>query len=137
MLVFDKLSTGAADDLSKATEIARSMVTRYGMDEALGLVTYDDQPSAYLDEIVRPRVSAHSFSERSAAEIDEAIKLLMSEAFRRASDILSLNRRMLDETATKLLEKETLSGDELPMPTWEPQEDQPNVRSVRQPASSA
>jgi cell division protease FtsH len=122
VLIFDKLSTGAADDLDKATDIARSMVTRYGMDKTLGLATYADQQSPYLGDIAIPRVQAHSYSDRTAADIDAAIQALISEAFERAIDILSSNRSMLDETAGKLLEQETLSGDELPTPKLEPQE---------------
>lgn len=116
VLVFNKLSTGAADDLDKATDIARSMVTRYGMDKILGLATYADEPSPYLGDIGIPRLQMHSYSEETAAEIDKAVLVLISEAFERATELLSLNRAMLDETAERLLEKETLSGDELPTP---------------------
>jgi cell division protease FtsH len=122
VLIFDKLSTGAADDLDKATDIARSMVTRYGMDKTLGLATYADEPSPYLGDIGVPRLQMHNYSEKTAAEIDKAVQELISEAFERASDILLHNRTMLQETAEKLLEEETLSGDELPTPIWERQD---------------
>jgi cell division protease FtsH len=122
VLIFDKLSTGAADDLDKATNIARSMVTRYGMDKTLGLATYADEPSPYLGDIGVPRLQMHNYSEKTAAEIDKAVQELISEAFERASDILLHNRTMLQETAEKLLEEETLSGDELPTPIWERQD---------------
>ena len=122
VLIFEKLSTGAADDLDKATDIARSMVTRYGMDKTLGLATYADEPSPYLGDIGVPRLQMHSYSEKTAAEIDKAVQELISEAFERATDILSRNRTMLDETAEKLLEQETLSGDELPTPILERQD---------------
>ena len=122
VLIFDKLSTGAADDLDKATDIARSMVTRYGMDETLGLATYADEPSPYLGDIGIPRLQMHSYSEQTAAEIDKAVQVLISEAFERATDILSRNHTMLQETAEKLLEQETLSGDELPTPIWQRQD---------------
>ena len=122
VLIFDKLSTGAADDLDKATDIARSMVTRYGMDKTLGLATYADEPSPYLGDIGVPRLQMHSYSEQTAAEIDKAVQVLISEAFERATDILSRNHTMLEETAEKLLEQETLSGDELPTPIWQRQD---------------
>ena len=122
VLIFDKLSTGAADDLDKATDIARSMVTRYGMDKTLGLATYADEPSPYLGDIGVPRLQMHSYSEQTAAEIDKAVQVLISEAFERATDILSRNHTMLEETAKKLLEQETLSGDELPTPIWQRQD---------------
>jgi cell division protease FtsH len=118
VLVFNKLSTGAADDLDKATDIARSMVTRYGMDKTLGLATYADEPSPYLGDIGIPRLQMHGYSEETAAEIDKAVLVLISEAFELATEILSRNRTMLDETAEKLLEQETLSSDELPTPIW-------------------
>ena len=122
VLIFDKLSTGAADDLDKATDIARSMVTRYGMDKTLGLATYADEPSPYLGDIGVPRLQMHSYSEQTAAEIDKAVQVLISEAFERATDILSRNHTMLEETAKNLLEQETLSGDELPTPIWQRQD---------------
>ena len=122
VLIFDKLSTGAADDLDKATDIARSMVTRYGMDKTLGLATYADEPSPFLGDIGIPRLQMHSYSEQTAAEIDKAVQVLISEAFERATDILSRNHTMLEETAEKLLEQETLSGDELPTPIWQRQD---------------
>jgi len=122
VLIFDKLSTGAADDLDKATDIARSMVTRYGMDKTLGLATYADEPSPFLGDIGIPRLQMHSYSEQAAAEIDKAVQVLISEAFKRATDILSRNHTMLEETAENLLEQETLSGDELPTPIWQRQD---------------
>lgn len=122
VLIFDKLSTGAADDLDKATDIARSMVTRYGMDKTLGLATYADEPSPYLGDFGVPRLQMRSYSEQTAAEIDKAVQELISEAFERATDILSRNHTMLDETAEKLLEQETLSADELPTPIWQRQD---------------
>jgi len=119
VLVFDKLSTGAADDLDKATDIARSMVTRYGMDESLGLATWYEQPSAYLGEIGIAPTQRHTHSERVASEIDAAVQSLVSEAFDKAIEVLTCNRPMLNETAEKLLQQETLSADELPTPIWD------------------
>jgi len=136
VLVFDKLSTGAADDLDKATNIARSMVARYGMDETLGLATYDDLRSPYLGDTFGPRLPGQPYSEQTAARIDDAIRSLINEAFERASDILSQNRQLLDSIATNLLEKETLSGAELPVPKWSGQKSRANIRRIQEPASS-
>lgn len=118
VLAFGKASTGAADDLSKATGIARSMVAQYGMDQALGLVTYDEPPSTFLDGAPTAVFSRKACSERTAAEIDDAIRKLMAESFEQATAILVENRSLLDETASRLQAEETLSGDELPSPTW-------------------
>ena len=114
-LVFDEVSTGAADDLAKATNIARSMVTRYGMHADLGLVAYDDEPSRFLGTPAealwnRPR----SYSEETAREIDCAVRDLVGRAFQRARGLLQRHRAQLVDTAERLLEKETLDGDELP-----------------------
>jgi len=131
VLVFDKPSTGAADDLDKATDIARNMVTRYGMDETLGQATYAEQPSLFLGDVVAPRAQRWSYSERVAGEIDAAVHALVSEAFDQATKILSSNRQLLNETAEKLLQQETLSGDEIPTPVWrQPQEDR-RVRGIQ------
>lgn len=118
VLAFDKVSTGAADDLDKATDIARSMVTQYGMDESLGLATWYEQSAAYLGGVGIAPVQRRMCSERIASEIDAAVQALVSEAFDRASEILSYNRTMLNETAEKLLQQETMSRDELPTPIW-------------------
>ena len=118
VLIVDRISTGAADDLDKATDIARNMVTRYGMDETLGLATYAEQPSAFLGELAVLPQQRRDYSERVASEIDAAIQALVSEAFIKATQILSSNRKILIETAEKLLQQETLSADELPIPVW-------------------
>jgi cell division protease FtsH len=132
VLVFDELSTGAADDLEKVTEIARSMVTRYGMDKKLGLATYEDQANPYLGGVGRANPQPHVYSQETAAEIDAAMRSLITKSFDRATDILSRNRSILDETAAKLLEQETLSDDEMPTIAWEGQETTENVAMLQQ-----
>lgn len=112
-LVFDELSTGAADDLAKATDIARSMVVHFGMDGNLGQVALDDQPQNYLGIPQAPFGNARRYSEETAREIDLAVKALLEEAFRRASEILTARRGTLETMARRLIEKETLSGEEL------------------------
>jgi len=109
-LVFGHLSTGAADDLSKATEIARSMVTRFGMGAALGPVTYESEPSTFLGQ---PYGSQRRYGEETAREIDVAVRGMVEAQFQRARAILSKNRAALDDAATKLLARETLAGAQL------------------------
>ncbi len=112
-LVFGTLSTGAADDLAKATDVARSMVTRYGMDEALGYVVYDAPKSAFLGQGEAPTYLERRFSEDTARDIDEAVRKIVDEAFQRTIGILRDNRAALERCAEVLLRKETLLADEL------------------------
>jgi cell division protease FtsH len=112
-LIFDHLSTGAADDLSKATDIARSMVTRYGMEEKLGHVTYDTEPRSFLDVQQRPTMLERQYSEDTAREIDCAVREILDAAYAKASEILTRRRADLEKGAAALLEKETLTEEEL------------------------
>ncbi|MFT5173750.1 MAG: cell division protease FtsH [Gammaproteobacteria bacterium] len=115
LLVFDKLSTGATDDLSQMTSIARTMVTRYGMNEALGQMSYDAERSPFLAQTEAYLPTSRSYSEQTAWKIDEAVRELVEQAFVKATDILRKNRQLLDDTATLLLAKETLTADQLPV----------------------
>jgi cell division protease FtsH len=112
-LVFEHLSTGAADDLAKVTDIARSMVTRYGMDESLGYVVYDAPKSAFLGQGEAPTYLERRFSEDTARDIDEAVRKIVDEAFRRTIAILRQNRSVLERCAAVLLQKETLLAGEI------------------------
>ncbi len=112
-LVFGHLSTGAADDLSKATDIARSMVTRYGMVESLGHVTYDAEPRSFLDVHQRPTMLERQYSEETAREIDCAVREILDSAYDKARAILTRRRADLEGGAAALLEKETLTEEEL------------------------
>ena len=112
-LVFGHLSTGAADDLSKATDIARSMVTRYGMVESLGHVTYDAEPRSFLDVQQRPTMLERQYSEETAREIDCAVREILDSAYDKARAILTRRRADLEGGAAALLEKETLTEEEL------------------------
>src|SRR5947207_6998737 len=109
-VVFGPLSTGAADDLSKATDIARSMVTRFGMGTALGPVTYQTEPSSFLGQAFG---SQRLYGEETAREIDVAVRGIIEAQFQRARALLATNRALLDEAARVLLAKETLAGEEL------------------------
>jgi cell division protease FtsH len=113
-LVFKEVSTGAADDLTKATEIARNMVTRFGMSEKLGQAAYDSHRPTFLGEQTRQALLEREYSEETAREIDVAVRELVDAAFDRALGILTTYRRQLDTGAHLLLEKETLTREELP-----------------------
>lgn len=107
-LVFDVVSSGAADDLAKATDIARDMVTRYGMDEGLGYVVLESQRPQTLDlpSAMLPRAS--QASEATQRLVDDAIRGIVMAAYAQARAILSANRDVLERGARALLEKETL-----------------------------
>ena len=95
--------------------MARTMVTRYGMDRSLGQVTYDSERQAFLGPSIEVGIaSPRSYSEKTAWQIDEAVRELIRQAFEQASGILRQHRSLLDETAQELLEKETLTADQLP-----------------------
>jgi cell division protease FtsH len=112
-VVFGHLSTGAADDLAKATEIARSMVTRYGMEEKLGSVSYDREPNHFLDSAAQQMWRPREYSDETAHEIDDAVKKIVDSALERAVGIIKDRRATLDEGASLLLEKETLTEEDL------------------------
>jgi len=107
-LVFGELSTGAADDLAKATDIAHDMITRYGMDEALGFVVYDTQPQRFLDTPMGPAPGGCQISEATQGRIDAAVRDIVMTAFHRAETILGGNREILERGARELLVRETL-----------------------------
>jgi cell division protease FtsH len=107
-LIFGQLSTGAADDLAKATDIARDMVTRYGMDEDLGYVAFETPRQTLLDlpEAIAPHHT--SMSQETQRRVDEAIRGLVMGGFEHATALLSDNRPVLEQGARALLDKETL-----------------------------
>jgi cell division protease FtsH len=109
-LVFRSISTGAHDDLGKATHIARNMAARYGMVPGLGQVTYDAEPTNFLGQAGPP---AREFSEETAARIDHAVQEMINHAFQRAMSVLEKNKDLLEETAGILLSKETLTDSDL------------------------
>ncbi len=112
-VVFGHLSTGAADDLAKATEIARGMVTRYGMDERLGHATYETERPTFLGA---PSIhEARTLSDETTRSIDSAIRRIVNTAFERASKLLEEHRSVLERGARKLLEQETLDQSDLAM----------------------
>ncbi len=107
-IVFDHLSTGAADDLVRATDIARSLVARYGMDEKLGSVAYDVERSPFLQPVAGQYTMERRFSEDTAREIDLAVRRIIDEQFERTEAVLVRNREVLERCARELLQTETL-----------------------------
>jgi cell division protease FtsH len=107
-VVFNEVSTGASDDLVRATDIARAMVLRYGMSDALGHVAYDRERSAFLQQGF-PVPQSRDYSEETANKIDTAVRSLVDQALERAVGILRRNRALLDKTAEELLKTETLN----------------------------
>jgi cell division protease FtsH len=107
-LVFDHLSTGAADDIVRATDIARSIVARYGMDERLGSVAYDTERSPFLQQAPGGAFGERRFSEETAREIDLAVRRITDTVFDRTMKILGRNRDVLERCARELLKVETL-----------------------------
>ena len=111
LLVYGHFSTGASDDLSKVTDIARNMVTRYGMAPAeLGPVAYETEPGSFLGQSMGTR---RLYAEATARDIDVAVRALVEAQFARARAILLANQPLLQRSAVTLLETETLAGPEL------------------------
>ncbi|HUL42297.1 MAG TPA: ATP-dependent zinc metalloprotease FtsH [Burkholderiales bacterium] len=111
-LIFGEISTGAADDLAKITDIARNMVMRFGMDNNLGHVAYEAERSQFLPVPGAP-APMREYSEETAREIDHAVRTLVGAAFDKALGILTHQRQLLERGARELLQKETLTEEDL------------------------
>ncbi|MFV0412147.1 MAG: ATP-dependent zinc metalloprotease FtsH, partial [Oscillospiraceae bacterium] len=109
-LVLDDISTGASNDLERATGLARSMVTRYGFSERLGPVVYDTDPGETF--LGRDFSSGRHYSEEVASQIDSEIREMMDEAFEAAKNILEEHMDQLHLISKTLLEREKISGDD-------------------------
>ena len=112
-IVFGDISTGAQNDLQKATDIVRSMVVEYGMSERLGLLTYGRPTRTSYLEAPGGGYRDKDYSEHTAQEIDEEMSGILDEAHQRARFILKERREMLESMARVLLEREVLEGEEL------------------------
>jgi len=112
-LVYGQISTGAADDLGRATDIARQLITRFGMSPELGQSVLEKQTPTYLGDRMAT-MGEKDYSEQTAREIDLGIRALLDEAYQRAKALLQSRRADLDEGARLLLEKETLTPEEFP-----------------------
>lgn len=110
-LIFGEISTGAADDIDKATNIAREMVTRYGMDKELGNATYDSEPKSMNGSAAFAKF--HNYSEDSANKIDAAIKAMVDGALESALEFLEKHVSVLHASATELQAHETLEEKDL------------------------
>ncbi|MCR5321881.1 MAG: ATP-dependent zinc metalloprotease FtsH [Lachnospiraceae bacterium] len=104
-LVFGSITTGASNDIEKATAIARAMITQYGMSKRFGAIGLESIQNRYLDG--RPVMHC---GEETAGKIDEEVMALLSECYNRAKELLSGNKDILDKIATFLSEKETITG---------------------------
>lgn len=106
-IVFDTVTTGAANDIERATSVARAMVTQYGMSKKFGLMGLESIESKYLDGR-----AVLNCSDVTAADIDNEVKLMLEEAHSEAIRLLSENREALDKIAAFLIERETITGEE-------------------------
>jgi cell division protease FtsH len=109
-LTFGKASTGASDDIQKATELAERFVTLYGMSNKLGPIAFEKIPQEFLEGFTNPR---RAVSQQISEQIDLEVKAIVDGAHHIALTILEKNRQLLTETAEMLLEKEVLEGEEL------------------------
>ena len=112
-LAYGQISTGAADDLARATDIARQLITRFGMSPELGQSVLERQAATYLGERMQG-MGEKDYSEQTAREVDLGIRTLLDEAYGRAKALLESRRADLDAGARLLLEKETLTPEEFP-----------------------
>lgn len=111
-VIYGEVSTGAQDDLRKATDIAKSMVKAYGMSEKLGQVSLErDRQSVFLQ--TGPSQTPGDYSEHTSREIDCEVRLLIDEQYERARTLITSQEAILRKAAQVLLEKETISGEEL------------------------
>ncbi|OYV39725.1 MAG: cell division protein FtsH [Rhodospirillales bacterium 20-64-7] len=113
VLVFHKLSTGAADDLQKVTDIARAMVTRFGMVEELGPVVFEREQHSFLNGPMPNIEPPRAYSETTAQTIDRLIHDLVQTAFHRATEVLTARADVLHRAAKELLARESLTAEEL------------------------
>jgi len=112
-IVFDEISTGAQNDLSRVTEIARSMVVEYGMSDSLGPITYENRNRDMLGMRQPMDFESPQHSEETRQEIDREVRRIVDEAHDRVVELLNAERKALDAVAERLLEKEVVEGDEL------------------------
>ncbi|MBQ8326074.1 MAG: ATP-dependent zinc metalloprotease FtsH [Lachnospiraceae bacterium] len=106
-IVFDTVTTGAANDIEKATQIARSMVTQYGMSKKFGLIGLETVESRYLDGR-----AVMNCADATASEVDAEIMKILKDSYKEAKRLLKENREVMDKLAEYLIEKETITGKE-------------------------
>jgi cell division protease FtsH len=106
-IVFDSVTTGAANDIEQATGIARNMVTMYGMSDKFGLIQLESVQDRYLNA-----GKVLECSDKTAADVDAEVMRIISESYEKAKQMLIENRELMDELAAYLLEKESITGKE-------------------------
>jgi len=106
-VVFGSMTTGAANDMERATELARRMITQYGMSDRFGLMALSTVSNPYLDGS-----TMMNCADTTAAQADEEIKNLLADCYAKACQILRDNRTLLDEVSLFLMQKETITGEE-------------------------
>jgi cell division protease FtsH len=133
-IAFGEISTGAQNDLQRATDIARAMVTEFGMSDALGVVSYNGHKHAnFLESPFGPERG--NYAEETALKIDNEVKRILTEAHDNARQILRNRRETLDALSIRLLEKEVIESEELlrimgPLPPKEPDAVEPQIPPV-------
>ncbi len=111
-IVFEEISTGAQNDLARATDIAKSMVKEYGMSEKLGHMTFEkERRPLFLD--IAPSLGGKDYSEATAKEIDGEVKRIIEESYTRVKNLLTEKRAVMERVARTLLDKESIDGEEL------------------------
>ena len=111
-IIFNEISTGAQNDLARATDIAKSMVKEYGMSEKLGYMTFEkERRPLFLD--INPSFGTKDYSEETAREIDNEVRKIIEESYQRVKTILNDKKELLKKVAQTLLEKEVIEGEEL------------------------
>ena len=109
-IVLDDISTGASNDIERASKIARDMVTKYGMSDTLGTITFGSgQEEVFLG---RDWTQTRNYSEETSSKIDEEVKKIIDKAYNKAKEILTMHSDKLHAVANKLLEQEKIEGDE-------------------------
>lgn len=136
-IVFHSITTGASNDIEKATQIARAMVTQYGMSKKFGLISLESVENRYLDG--RPVLNC---GDDTAAEIDQEVQIILKDSYETAKKLLEENREVLDHIAEYLFEHETITGKEfmriyrdikgIPQPPEEEEKPPVNVQGFRQ-----
>ncbi|MBO4749336.1 MAG: AAA family ATPase, partial [Lachnospiraceae bacterium] len=141
-IVFDSVTTGAANDIERATDIARNMITRYGMSKKFGLMGLATIESQYLEGR-----TALNCSDATAADVDSEVVALLKESYEKALSMLRENRSLMDKIAAYLIEKETITGKEfmeifrrekgLPEPEEKPAEKKQEEKAEEKPQENA
>ena len=140
-IVFDTVTSGAANDIERATDIARAMVTQYGMSKKFGLIGLATVQSKYLDGS-----ATLNCSDATAAEIDQEVIAILKESYEKALELLGANRELMDKLAEFLIEKETITGKEfmqiyrrekgIPEPAQEKAQEKAAQQPAQQPAQA-